>query len=148
MGGRAESLVLGATGAVVIAFVVSFATGVSRGGDSAQPSEPSVLHEAVPEPITNNGGRVEVLNASRRGGAARRATEQLRAAGFDVVYFGNAGRSAGDSSVVIDRVGNDAVARAVAAELGISAVVTRRDTTLFVDATVILGGDWTTAKYP
>ena len=148
MGGRAEGVLLVATAAVVIAFAVSFTTGLWGGVDSAPPPEPTVLHEPGPASSTESHGRIEVLNASGRGGVARRATDQLRAAGFDVVYFGNAGRAVGDTSLVIDRVGNDAVARAVAARLGIGAVVTRRDSTLFVDATVILGSDWSDRNQP
>jgi hypothetical protein len=90
-------------------------------------------------------GRVEVLNASGRAGLARAATDRLRGAGFDVVYFGNASREAGDSSVVVARVAADAVARAAARQLGIARVRTDVDTALFLDATIIIGRDWAAA---
>jgi calcineurin-like phosphoesterase len=87
-------------------------------------------------------GRVEVLNASGRDGLARDATDRLRSAGFDVVYFGNAPGGIRDSSGVLDRTGHLAVARAAARRLGISSVRAARDSTLFVDATIVLGTDW------
>jgi hypothetical protein len=131
---------------VCTAFVLSFLFGL-RGGPrvtTANPTAPSVEREATPR----SAGRVEVLNASGRSGLARAATDQLRTAGFDVVFFGNAGSSASDSSFVIDRVGNDAVARAAARQLGIGPVHSRVDTTLFIEATVIIGGDWRTEQPP
>jgi hypothetical protein len=139
---RVEGIALGLAAAAIAAFAVSFARGFGRDDVSAGPAQPAVLHEAAPEPDARSHGRIEVLNASARRGVARLATEQLRAAGFDVVFFGNAPASAGDSSVVIDRIGDDAVARAVAQKLGIAAVKTQRDSTLYVDATVIVGVDW------
>jgi hypothetical protein len=90
------------------------------------------LHERV---------RTEVLNASAIPGVARRGTQVLRRAGFDVVYFGST--TASDSaSVVIDRVGRPELAARAAAALGIERVVTSIDSTRVVDVTVILGPDW------
>jgi hypothetical protein len=62
------------------------------------------------------------------------------------VYFGNAPASAADSSVVIDRVGDLDIARAVAARLGIRRVISEPDTTLLVEATVVVGVDWRAAS--
>lgn len=122
------------------AFVASFIFGLR--GRSPAPGVPA------PDPVTvqppaQSAGRLEVLNASGRAGLARAATDQLRSGGFDVVFFGNAPGSLGDSSAVIDRIGNDAVARAAARRLGISRVRTQVDTTLYLDATVVVGVDWT-----
>ncbi|HSJ25175.1 MAG TPA: LytR C-terminal domain-containing protein [Longimicrobiales bacterium] len=83
-----------------------------------------------------------MLNASGRTGLARAATDRLRGGGFDVVYFGNASGFSGDSTLILDRTGDDAVAHAVARFLGAGIVRTERDTTRFVDATVIIGRDW------
>jgi hypothetical protein len=145
MAGRTETAALGAVSAVVAAFFASFAFGLFGGkaDDSPRP-EPVVLREA-PESV-GEGARVEVLNAARRPGLARRATAQLRDAGFDVIYFGNAPASSPDSSVVLDRVGARDVARRAADELGIRAVRSELDSSLFVDATVIVGVDWRMAE--
>ena len=121
------------------AFVASFVFGLR--GSSPAPGA------AAPEPFTveapaQSAGRVEVLNASGRSGLARAVTDQLRGGGFDVVYFGNAPASLGDSSIVIARLRSDAVARAAARRLGIEKVRTQVDTTLYLDATVVVGVDW------
>jgi hypothetical protein len=138
---RLESAALAAALLATAAFLISFALGLGRpGGEAAAVVEAEPrrgLPEAAP-PV----GRVEVLNASRRSGVARHATDRLRAAGFDVVFFGNAPAGSPDSSVVIDRVGRGDVARAVADRLGISRIDAQRDTTLLLDATVILGVDY------
>jgi hypothetical protein len=117
------------------AFVISFIAGLR--GD-AKPVPLVLDPPAIAEPAAD-AGKVEVLNGSGRTGAARAVTDRLRAAGFDVVYFGN---TAADSSVVIARVANAAVARAAARRLGIAGVRTELDSTLFLDATVVLGKDW------
>jgi hypothetical protein len=135
---RAESAAALALLIACVAFVASFALGLRRG--SEPPAQADAAGPAVP--AERVAGRVEVLNASGRGGLARTATAQLRDAGFDVVFYGNAPGSSGDSSVVIDRTGSDEVARAAARRLGIGRVRSDRDTTLFLDATIILGRDW------
>ncbi|MGH7554912.1 MAG: LytR C-terminal domain-containing protein [Longimicrobiales bacterium] len=145
MARRAEAVALGALGAIVVAFFASFALGVFGGENSPREPEPIVLRETTPE-NGGQGARVEVLNAARRPGLARRATAQLREAGFDVVYFGNAPASSPDSSVVLDRVGARDVARRAADELGIRAVRSELDSSLYVDATVIVGVDWRVAE--
>ncbi|HSJ08443.1 MAG TPA: LytR C-terminal domain-containing protein [Longimicrobiales bacterium] len=137
---RLELVAIATVLLVCAAFLASFIFGL-RGGAAPAPG----IGEPAPvtvQPPARAAGRVEVLNASGRGGQARAATDQLRSSGFDVVYFGNAPGAFGDSSVVIDRTGNDAVARAAARRLGISRVRTERDTTLYLDATVIVGVDW------
>lgn len=86
--------------------------------------------------------RVEVLNAVGISGLARSATDRLRSAGFDVVYYGNAESFGRDTSVVLDRVGNLEAASSVARAAGIDSVESRPDSTLYLDVTVILGSDW------
>ena len=86
---------------------------------------------------------IEVRNAGGVSGAARGATERLRSIGYDVVRFGNDDAFDLDSSVVVDRVGDRAMAEAVAQALGIKTVESRPDSTLFVDVTVRLGASWT-----
>jgi hypothetical protein len=86
-----------------------------------------------------------VLNGTGRSGLARAASEQLRAAGYDVVYFGSRGSDV-LTSVVIDRVGKPAIASGAAKALSIASVKTDRDSTLLLDATVIVGADWQKRK--
>ncbi len=86
--------------------------------------------------------RVEVLNGAGISGLARDATYRLRGDGFDVVFFGNADHFRHARSVVVDRVGRPARARAVAAALGIDSVATAVDSSRMLEVTVVLGGDW------
>lgn len=136
---RLESLAVAVVALAGIAFVTSFGLGL-RGTDGPAriaPADAPAL--VVPDP---SAGRVEVLNASGRAGLARNVTQRLRDAGFDVVFYGNASGFDGDTSLVLDRTGDDAVARTVARRLGIGTVRTQRDTALLLDATVILGRDY------
>lgn len=89
--------------------------------------------------------RVEVLNASGVAGQARAATLELRELGFDVVHFGNADSFGRDSTAVVDRVGREDLARAVADALGVVTVVSDPDPNLFVEVTVLLGSEWQSA---
>jgi hypothetical protein len=86
--------------------------------------------------------RVEVLNGAGRAGLARDATHRLRGDGFDVVFYGNAGRFDHGTSVVLARTDGLVQARAVAAALGIDSVRAEPDARLLLDATVVLGADW------
>lgn len=133
MSPRLQAGLLVATMAAVGAFVVSFAAGLRDPGPGEPEPEPAALLERI---------RVEVLNGAGRPGLARQATDRLVEQGFDVVFFGNAGRFGRDSSVVIDRRGDGARAHQVASALGIVHVETSPDPDLHLDATVILGADW------
>ena len=122
---------------LVAAFAISFVLGL---GDDATPvTMPGVER---PVPTLDSGRRVEVLNAAGRSGLARTATDRLRTAGYDVVFFGNAGNRADSLSIVLDRVGKLDLAQAVGRQLGITRVETALDSTRLVEVTVILGVDW------
>jgi hypothetical protein len=86
--------------------------------------------------------RVEVLNAGGVDGLARDATEYLREAGFDVVDYRNARDVGADSSLVLDRVGQEETARAVADALGIYNLRSQPDANLYVEVSVLLGSEW------
>lgn len=143
---RLETIALGAAAIAVAAFVVSFALGLRgarvRTVDLPRTQEPEEIIAPVDR---SNGRRVEVLNASRRSGIARQATLELRDAGYDVVYYGNASAADEEQSMVLDRVGDPAVARGAARVLGITAVDTRIDSTRQVEASIILSSDWRSA---
>ena len=140
-GSRLQTIGIFATLLVVAILVGSLAAGLLRGGGSP-PERAEPTGQASPRPAERI--RVQVLNASRRAGMAREATRVLRDRGFDVVDFGNAPSDA-DSlrSVVLDRVGRVELARQVADALRIGRVEARPDTNLVLDATVLLGRDWT-----
>lgn len=116
-------------------------------GLQAEPSpegvEPDPVNEVVTIPLRDDRIRVEVLNATQVSGLARRVTEQLRDNGFDVVYYGNAGGSLRrDSTTILDRAGKPAAVAELANYLEMERVETAIDTSLYLEATLILGSDW------
>ena len=139
---RGQTVFLLVALAVVIAFAASAIFGL-RGSDAEEQVEPRTASRSLPgSAVSDARGRVEILNGAGTPGLAKLATEKLREAGFDVVQFGNA-RKRTDTSSVLDRVGNPELATSVGRALGIGRVETVIDTTRFVDATVIIGKDWT-----
>jgi hypothetical protein len=142
---RTETWALAATLLLAGAFALSFLAGVlSDRNEPVAAAAPQREIVAAELPAAAEGAvRVEVLNAAGQSGLARSATDRLRAAGFDVVYFGTANRNV-DSSIVLDRSGRMSSARAVAERLGISRTRAQRDSSLLLDVTVILGRDWLT----
>ena len=99
--------------------------------------------DTAPVVIASPKGRVtvEVLNGTRRQGAARTATRVLRRNGLDVVFLGNAD-SLVPSTRVVARRGDSVRARYVAAALGTGLVMIQTDTFRRVDVSVILGEDF------
>ena len=99
-------------------------------------------------PTPWNRIRVEVLNAGGVQGMAARATDQLRRAGFDVVYFGNHVTFDRSETVVLDRTGNPGAADAVARALGVAEREEALDPGPLVDVTVLLGSSWEPGPAP
>ena len=85
--------------------------------------------------------RVQVVNATKTRGLGRRAMLHLRDRGFDVVDLGTS-RTERDSTLVIDRSGHPDYARQVAAAFGDARVEARRDSSRYLDVTVLVGRTW------
>jgi hypothetical protein len=85
--------------------------------------------------------KVQVLNATRTRGLARRATMHLRDRGFDVVDVGT-DPNGRDSVLVLDRSHHPEWAKLVARALGGAQVLSRPDSSRYLDVTVLLGGAW------
>jgi hypothetical protein len=86
--------------------------------------------------------RVQVLNATRTKGLARRATRLLRDRGYDVVEIGTTG-PIGDTTLVLARSGHPEWAAAIARALGpVARSTARPDSSRYLDVTVLLGGAW------
>lgn len=127
-------LVILAAGALLGSLVVGLF------GWGAPDAPPALRPDALPP---GERVRVEVLNASGTPGLAAEGRRVLRDRGFDVVYVGNAGPGfSPDSSVVLDRAGHLAWARAVADSLGLRRVEQRVDENKVSDVVVVLGRDW------
>lgn len=120
---------------LVLVLIGSLVAGLGGGEDQAPITGPD-----AEEPVERV--RVEVLNAAGISGLARAATDRLRAAGFDVVYYGNAAGFSPDTSLVIARTGDRDNAEDVADAADIRRVLARPDSTRYVDVSVIIGADW------
>ena len=84
--------------------------------------------------------KVEVLNATKVRGLARKATYYLRDRGFDVVAVGTS-REQRATTLVLDRSGHPAWA-ALAAKAFNAKVESRPDTSRYLDVTILVGSDW------
>ena len=131
--------------AVVLLTLVAWGTSVWRGararatGSSSTPGA-TLLRGDVRAPAGTRI-RVQVLNATKTRGLARRATLYLRDRGFDVVELGTADQTS-DSVVVLDRSGHPEWANLVADVLGGARVESRPDSSRYLDVTVLLGASW------
>ena len=90
--------------------------------------------------------KVEVLNASRNRGAARKATLLLRDRGYDVVAMGTT-RQQQAATLVLDRSHHPEWALLISKTIG-GKPAERPDTSRYLDATVVLGSDWTPPPMP
>lgn len=125
-----------------IAVVLALAAGVVLGLRGPSTRAPQAVRQRVDaEAPPGVRIRVEVLNATRVRGLARRATMHLRDRGFDVVTVGTS-REARDSTVVLDRSGHPEWAELVAKALGGARVESARDSSRYLDATVLIGASW------
>ena len=91
--------------------------------------------------------KVEVLNATRNRGVARRVTLYLRDRGFDVVAMGNSGRLQ-SNTVVLDRSKHPEWAGLIAKALRADSTLERPDSSRYLDATVLIGTDWAAPALP
>ncbi len=85
--------------------------------------------------------KVQVINATRVRGLARRATRALRDRGFDVVEVGTTGELR-DSTLVLDRSNHPDWAERAARAMGGARVQARPDTSRYLDLTVLVGRAW------
>ena len=86
--------------------------------------------------------KVEVLNGAGERGLARQFADRLRLLGFDVVATGNAEHFDHGVTHVLDRSGRLGAAIAVARELSTDSLAVAIDPELYLDASVVVGGDW------
>lgn len=92
--------------------------------------------------------QMDVLNGCGVRGAGAKITGVLRQSGFDVVEMKNYKTFNVPQSLVVDRVGDLAAARRVAAALGISEkqIVQQINPDYFVDVSVIIGSDFNSLR--
>ena len=124
---------VGALLAVATATALPARKGLRRSADRAAASDPRV--------------RVQVLNATRTRGLARRAMLYLRDQGFDVVEVGTTAATR-DTTLVLDRSRHPEWARNVATSLGTARIETRPDSSRYLDVTVLVGSSWRPPAQP
>lgn len=117
-------------------YVIPHASG--RHGPAWPGLAPTPLGAQAPDSVRI---KVEVLNATRTTGLARRATLFLRDRGFDVVEVSNA-EETHDTTMVIDRSNHPAWAALVASAMGGAVVESRPDSSRYLDVTVLVGASW------
>lgn len=91
--------------------------------------------------------RVQILNATKTRGLARRATMLLRDRGFDVVETGTLTQTS-DSTRVLDLSGHPDWANRIAQILAPATVVVRPDSSRYLDIAVVLGNSWRPPAQP
>ena len=141
-------LALGAGTAGVVRFRASTEGASTKREAQAMPPLSS-SSTSLPEPKWATGTRitVEVLNATKVRGLARRAALTLRDQGFDVVSTGT-NRDAFDSTQVLDRTGHRDWAVRAAKAMGGATVLVRPDSSRDVDLTVLIGASWRPPSKP
>jgi hypothetical protein len=141
---RRRRLVIGLVAAVAVVAAVVLAR-----RDATAVRETSLGRLVTREVMApaNTRVRVEVINATRTRGLARRATRLLRDRGFDVVTYTTSGVTQ-DTTVVLDRSNHPEWAALVGKALGGARVDARPDTSRYVDVTVVLGATWRPPAQP
>jgi hypothetical protein len=127
--------------------------GGSAPGSGSNPLSASPLLNAtqvdVPEPVSAHPIRLQVLNGCGVKGLGKVVSPGLRQKGFDVRETRNAANFAVARSSVIDRVGNLALANAVADSLGIDRVRVSSESSKIlvdIDVTLVVGADYKTLR--
>lgn len=92
--------------------------------------------------------QLEILNGTSQSGVASIFTDFLRKQGFDVVDYGNYQSTDEPKTLIIDRSGNSSKCKKIAGILGISEkqIIQQLNSTLYVDATVVIGKDFKELK--
>jgi hypothetical protein len=130
---------LAVAGLIALVVIVAAAMYFMRSTDR-QPGTVGIFNRGVRAP-EDTRIRVEVLNATKTRGLARRATAFLRDRGFDVVATGTSSEAL-DSTIVLDRSNHPEWAALVAKSLGNARVESRPDSSRYLDVTVLLGASW------
>jgi len=91
--------------------------------------------------------RVQVLNATKTRGLARRATMLLRDRGFDVVENGTLPQQR-DTTLVLDLSGHPEWAARLAQIFAPATVTVRADSSRYLDIAVVIGSTWRPPAQP
>ena len=132
---------------VLVIAVTSAVVYQQRGNQRTQTRAAGLLR--VPEVRAPEGVRirVQVLNATKTRGLARRATMLLRDRGFDVVENGTLQQQR-DTTLVLDLSGHPDWANRVAQIFAPAKVTPRADSSRYLDIAVVIGSTWRPPSQP
>jgi hypothetical protein len=135
--------ILNASIAVLIVVVVYLAYVLFMNGSSGEESLSSIVFTPSGKPV-----QIDVLNGCGVSGVASRMATHLRRHGFDVVEMRNYRSFDIEETLVVDRVGNLALARRVAEVVGVSRenIIQEINPDYYVDVSVVIGRDYTTLR--
>ncbi len=152
----ANNLFLNTSVAILSVFIIALAYSLLHRQFIAEPNESGALIKFAEKPTTLTSKmwmekqfrdiKVEVLNGNGVDGIAATTTDFLREHGFDVVKTDDADRTDYAYTLIKDRAGNLYSARRLAEVLDVDtlSVIQEINKSLILDATVILGQDYTT----
>ncbi|MFA5012932.1 MAG: LytR C-terminal domain-containing protein [Ignavibacteria bacterium] len=108
------------------------------------------ISDTAKKQITNQPNlsiQINILNATGENRIAARFRDYLKTKGFDIVDMGNY-KAEVEKTMVLDVIGDIRKAKRVADAIGVSQrnVVQQLDKTKYIDATVIIGKDYTELK--
>ena len=134
-------------GIVVAVLVVSLLVNIPFVRETVLPNQVATSVEIAPEiehPDATDVYQVEVRNGVGVRGVAEQMRTYLRSKGYDVVAVGNHPSFDVEQTIVVDRIGNPAIAQQVAASLGLPPERIQQDvrSEFHLDASVILGKDY------
>jgi len=117
-------------------------------GESSRSGNASLATDSLARAPAGVRVRVRVLNATNVRGLARRATLVLRELGYDVVDFDGAGSERRGRTTLLSHTGHDDWARRLQRATQAASIEVSRDSSRYVDFTVILGRDWQAPTQP
>jgi hypothetical protein len=136
---------------LIVGLAVIVAVALIAGGFALQSRRPAP--DAKPAVASNERApdgqrvRVQILNGTKTHGLARRATLYLRDRGFDVVETGTIATEH-DTTIVYDLSGHADWANRIARAFRPAKVVTRTDSSRYLDVAVLLGTTWRAPSEP
>jgi len=155
MSKRAALIIAGIVALVLVTIGVIGYRDAGKRADTEQGAVPAPRRSTSPPPpqltdpkwVTGTRITVEVINATKVRGLARRAARTLRDQGFDVVSTGT-NKEQFDSTQVLARTGHRDWAERAAKAMGGGAVLMRPDSSRDVDLTVLIGASWRAPAQP
>lgn len=134
---------------IIVFTVICLILGYSlvKNSIASRNEKPKSITDTLKTTVTNQPNKayqIDVQNGTGENGVAADFRAYLKKKGFDVVEMGNYKNSDVNKTMVIDRNGNKNAAVKVAESLGLSErnIIQQKDTTSFLDVTVIIGKDY------